>query len=276
MKKILVDISKLVLDTSKLDNSFIAYETDLAAINALEHNDVINDWHIERIRRLNATAGYLILSLQRLQISGDTLSKMDEPLDDPDKYYALVGTHRASCRDVCINLDIYTEGIKSFCRYYFFMDKEATDNTKEWRKALVQYKGISGWTYIENFLLACRSMFENKDTKLLTAIRNEEVHNASPLELITYKFQDKALIPIPTEYILTNQELHNKIVNVINLLLIVTSALQEVINNISPIVIYKYLSPQDGRLKNIINMADRYKKEREYVKQFQENMESSI
>ena len=92
MKKILVDISKLVLDTSKLDNSFIAYETDLAAINALEHNDVINDWHIERIRRLNATAGYLILSLQRLQISGDTLSKMDEPLDDPDKYYALVGT----------------------------------------------------------------------------------------------------------------------------------------------------------------------------------------
>ena len=50
MKKILVDISKLVLDTSKLDNSFIAYETDLAAINALEHNDVINDWHIERTR----------------------------------------------------------------------------------------------------------------------------------------------------------------------------------------------------------------------------------
>ena len=97
--------------------------------------------------------------------------------------------------------------------YYFFMDKEATDNTKEWCKALVQYKGISGWTYIENFLLACRSMFENKDTKLLTAIRNEEVHNVSPLELITYKFQEKALIPIPTEYILTNQELHNKIVN---------------------------------------------------------------
>ena len=156
------------------------------------------------------------------------------------------------------------------------MDKEATDNTKAWCKALAQYKEISGWTHIENFLFACRSMFENKDTKLLIAIRNEEVHNVSPLELITYKFQEKALVPIPTEYILSNQELHNKIVNVINLLITVISSLQEVLNNISPGVIYKYLSPQDGCLKNIIKMADRYKKEREYVKLFQADTESSI
>ena len=142
MEKIVADISKLVLDTSKLDKNFIAYETDPTAINTLEHNDVINDWHIERIRRINATAGYLILSLQRLQISGDTLSKMGEPLDDPDKYYALVGTHRASCRDVCINLNIYTEGIKSFCRYYFFMDKEATE---------ILRNGVKHWYSIRGF-----------------------------------------------------------------------------------------------------------------------------
>lgn len=276
MEKIIANISSLILDISKLDHSFFAYETDPNAINTLEHNDVINDWHIERIRRLNASAGYLIRSLQQLQIFGDVLTKLGESPQNLDNYYVLIGNHRASCREVCINIDIYTESVKSFCRYYFFMDREATDNTLAWCKALAQYKQISGWTYIENFLSACRIMFENKDTKFLTSIRNEEVHNVSPLELINYKFQEKALIPIPTEYILANQDLHNKIVNVINLLLTVTSSLQAILNNISPGAIYKYLSPQDGCLKNIIKMADRYKKEREYVKQFQVDKESSI
>lgn len=269
MEKVITNLPDLILDTSKLDHSFFAYEDELDAINELQHNDVINDWHIERLRRLNATADYLVLSLQRLQILGDALSKFDGESCEDKNYHVLIGNHRAACREVCINIDIYTESVKSFCRYYFFMDRKETDNTLEWCKALQQYKEISGWAYIEKFLSACRVMFKNEDTKFLTRIRNEEVHNVSPFELINYKFGEKGLMPIPTEYVISNQDIHNKIVNVVCLLLNVVSSLQEMLNNISPSAIYKYLSAQDGCLKNILKMKDRYKKEREYVKQFQ-------
>ena len=269
MEKTITNLQDLILDTSKLDHSFFAYEDDRDAINALQHNDVINDWHIERIRRLNATANYLVLSLQKLQIFGDALSKFDNESCKDQHNYTLLGNHRAACREVCINIDTYVESIKSFCRYYFFMDAKETDNTLEWCKALRQYKEISGWIYIEKFLFACGTMFKNEDTKLLIRIRNEEVHNVSPFELINYKFEGKGLMPIPTEYVISNQDIHNKIVNVISLLASVVSSLQEILDNISPSAIYKYLSPQDGCLKNILKMKDRYKKEREYVRQFQ-------
>ena len=269
MDKIVADISRLIIDTSKLDHSFFAYETDHDLINTLEHNDLINDWHIERIRRLSSSARYLILSLQRLQVFGEYMEKLGELSKDFDSYYVLIENHRAACRDVCINIDIYVEHIKSFCRYYFFMEREKTDKTKEWRKALEQYKNLSEWIYIEKFIDSCSTMFKNEDTKFLIDLRNEEVHNVSPLELIQYKFQDAALAPVPNEYIISSQELHNKIVNVISLLLVVVSSLQDLLNNISPRAIYNYLAPQDGCLKNIIKMADRYKKEREYVKLFQ-------
>ena len=266
MENTTADMLQLILDTSKLSKDFHIYEPDPEAIG---HNDVINDWHIERIRRLNATAEYLIASLQRLQVFGESLSKLGTPPSKEDNYDALVINHRAACREVCINIDIYIESIASFCRYYFFMDKNATKETEVWYKTFEHYKQIKGWEHIEKFLSACKLMFKNKDTKFIINIRNKETHNESPLELITYKFEGASPVPIPTEYVISNQALHNKAVAVIKLLVSVVASLQEILNNISPADIRRYLSPQDGCLKNILKLEDRYKEERKYVKQFQ-------
>lgn len=265
-----MDFSKLILDTSKLSKDFFAYETDSTNINTLEHNDVINDWHIERIRRLNSTAEYLWLSLQRLNYFGERLSQLEGEVSQGEECAVLFKYHRAACREICINVDIYVESIKSFCRYYFFMDKMKTDDTRVWYKTFEQYKGISGWPYINNFLSACLTMFKNSDTQFLIQIRNKEVHNESPLELMNYKFQENELLPVPTEYVISSEKLHNRIVNVMELLILVSSSLQEILNNISPAEIYRYLSNKDGRLENIIKMEDRYKREREYFQQFQQ------
>ena len=266
MENTTTDMLQLILDTSKLSKDFHIYEPDPEAIG---HNDVINDWHIERIRRLNVTAEYLIASLQRLQFFGNALSELEKTPSKEDNYDALVINHRAACREVCINIDIYIESIASFCRYYFFMDKKATDETEVWYKTFEHYKQIKGWEYIEKFLSACKLMFKNKDTKFVINIRNKETHNESPLELITYKFEGALPIPVPTAYVISNQTLHNKIVTVIKLLISVVTSLQEILSNISPSDICRYLSPQDGCLENILKLEDRYKEERKYVKQFQ-------
>lgn len=260
------DMLRLIVDTSKLNKSYHIYEPDPEAIG---YNDVINDWHIERIRRLNATANYLIASLQRLQFFGDALSKLAATSNENDSYGELVMNHRAACRDICINIDIYVESITSFCRYYFFMDKATTDDTTVWYQTFDQYKQIEGWTYIENFLAACKRMFKNPDTKFIINIRNKETHNESPLELINYKFEKDLPIPVPVEYVIPNQTLHNKIVSVIELLTSVVASLQELLENISPANIRKYLSTQTDCLENILKPEDRYKEERKYFKQFQ-------
>lgn len=268
MENKVLDTSKLFLDTTNLSKDYYAYELASEKINTFEHNDLINDWHIERIRRLNSTAEYLWLSLQRLNAIGEILSSLDNDSCQDARYAMHMKNHRASCREVCINIDIYIESIKSFCRYYFFMDQERTDDTRIWYKTFEQYKRMPEWQYIEDFLSACKMMYKNTDTQYLIQVRNKEVHNEPPLELINYKFHDKDLVPIPTEYVISNEKIHNIIVNVIELLLLVTTSLQQILNHISPAKVYQYLISQNGCLENIIKMEDRYKKEREYFKRF--------
>lgn len=269
MEKKIIDTSKLFLDTTNLNKNFLAYETEVEKINAFEHNDLINDWHIERIRRLNTTAEYLWLSLQRLNTIGEILTSFDNDSSQDAQCAMYIKNHRAACREVCINIDIYIESVKSFCRYYFFMDQERTDDTLIWYKTFEQYREMAEWKYIEGFLSACQKMFKSTDTQYLIRVRNKEVHNEPPLELINYKFQDKGLTPIPIEYVISNEKIHNIIVNVIDLLLFVTTSLQEVLNHISPEKVYHYLASKNCTLENIIKMEDRYKKEREYFKRFQ-------
>ena len=49
----------------------------------------------------------------------------------------LIAEHRATCRDSAINIDIIVEKVKELCRYYFFMDRDKTDNAKSRIKALI-------------------------------------------------------------------------------------------------------------------------------------------
>lgn len=259
-----VNLSKLILDISKLNKDYIAYETNKELINEFTHNDLINDWHIERIRRVNSSVEHLISSLQRMQVYAESLVKVND--FDSYEYYDKTKNFRASCRDVCINIEIYIENIKTFIRYYFFMNYRKNDDTIKWIKTLHAYENMIEWNYIEDFITTCQVFYSDKSVEFLRNIRNKEVHNASPIELINYKFENGQLIPIPVDYVISNQELHRNIIHTIAILVNVVEKLQILLENISPNKVYNYLLPIDGKIDNIIKMSDRYKKEREYFK----------
>ncbi|MBQ2774382.1 MAG: hypothetical protein IJF40_00645 [Clostridia bacterium] len=263
-----VELSKLILDTSKLNPSYIAYETDSERIPSFTHSDLINDWHIEHIRRFNVTAEYLINSLQRVSIFGQMLTDGKTKEGHGNTTIDIIKEHRAACREACINIDIYIEKIKSFCRYYFFMDRKLTDDGKKWVETLMQYKDIEGWSYIQSFLIKCQILWQDADTKFLIDVRNDEIHNESPLELMQYRFADDDLVPVIDTYVIPIDVIHNKITHTIETIVSITVALQDILNNISPFSVYSYLSPRNGHLKNIIKMEDRYKLEREYIRRF--------
>ena len=263
-----VDFQHLILDTSKIKKDYFAYETDPSLIATFEHNDLINDWHIERIRRFNASTMYLIHNLIRMATYGNLLAEGKYVITENGVPINLAVEHRMACRDACINIDICIEKIKSFCRYYFFMDPIATDDTKAWIKALKEYKAIDGWPFIEHFISQCVVLHANKNTSYLTNVRNAEVHNESPFELVKYHFEGGSLQPIPDEFVVDSESLHNAIVEAVSLLIQVISSLQTLLENVSPHSIYRYLSPQDGQLKNILKMSERYKNERNRFNEF--------
>lgn len=259
-----VDLQKLFLDGSKLEHSYLVLEDDAQKIPGFEHNDLANDWLIEHIRRFNETAGYLLRSLQKVSVYGKILSEGKRLAIQDGIPIDVLKEHRFACRDACINIDIYIEVIKSFCRYYFFMDKAATDDGKKWDQAMRQYQQINGWKSIENFLNQCQKLYKLPDTKFIIKIRNDEVHNESPLALIKYHFEGEIPQPHPDEYVISNETLHNEIANTVQELIATTQSLQQVLERIPPHLVYRYLKPQDGQLKYIIKMSERYKKERTY------------
>ena len=261
-----VNLAKLLLNDAVLDHNYFIYENDPQKVESFEHNDAINDWLIEHVRRFNSSSAYLISSLNRMSYFGQLLADNAKQNTNQTQLPVLLREHRAACRDSAINIDILVEKIKEFCRYYFFMDREKTDNAKSWIKALNQYNKIKNWSYLEVFIKLCKSFIDNDDVKFITNIRNREVHNDSPIELIHYRFEGKEPIPTPESYIISNNDLHNKITLVIQLLIELIQSLQNVLVNITPGSIWGYL--EKNNLENIIKPEERYKKEREYVKEF--------
>ena len=260
-----VDLSKLFLNADVLEHNFFFYETDPQKIETFDHNDAVNDWLIEHVRRFNSSSAYLVSSLNRMALLGQSLEKSANP-NSGQELSILMAEHRAACRNSAINIDILVEKIKELCRYYFFMDRDKTDNAKSWIKALAQYNRIINWSCLEDFINLCKSFNDNDDVKFITNIRNREVHNDSPIELIHYRFERNEPIPTPESYIISNNDLHNKITVVIQMLIELIQSLQNVLVNISPLSIWRYLDKIN--LENIIKPEERYKKERDYVKEF--------
>ena len=256
-----VEIQKLLLNTKKLNQGFFAFEIDPSQIEQFEHNDLINDWHIEHIRRFNATAEYLARSLHKVHAFGMLLSKGVLISTENGILIDVQKEHRIACRDAFMNIDVYIEAVKAFCRYYFFMDPKQTDDGVKWYQAMLQYKALAGWDYIERFLSQCDSVKNDKTIQFLTQVRNNEVHSESPIELIRYSF-DKNMTPIPQEYVISNQHLHNRITHAALMLVTLAQRLQDVIDHISPGSLYGFLKDKNGQLINIIRIEDRYKRER--------------
>lgn len=264
-----INIQDLILNTSKIERNFFAYETESSQIPTFEHNDLINDWHIEHIRRFNASTMYLINSLTRMITFGKLLEEGHNIITENGIPIDLVAEHRIACRDTCINIDICIEKIKAFCRHYFFMNPAKTDNTGRWVAALKEYNKIDGWDYIENFIVQCDIFNKNEHAKFIKDIRNAEIHNESPFELIHYHFEDASLQPIPESYVINNETLHNSIVETVSLLIKVISSLQVILENITPYSIYNYLKQQDNKSNKILEMNERYKYERYIFSKFE-------
>ena len=258
-------IPDLFLDLSALDQSFFLFEDDPAKIDQVSHNDAINDWLIEHARRFNQTAKCLDHAYFEMQSYGNALIVSDSAQLDP----CIWEKHRYACRNVCFEIDTFIEAYKSFLRYYFFMDTRATDDGKKWYKALCNYKSIQGWDYIESVLNLCVGFIKEPRVIFIQEVRNREAHNESPIELMNYKYKDDSLEPIPESYVLSNHDLHNTLIDIVNNLKQMTAALQIMLEHVNPVDIYDYLMANKN-LPYLIKPADRYKQEALYVQGFKD------
>lgn len=265
-----IKFEDLLLNESNVDHNFFAYEKDVTKINNFEHNDLINDWLIEHIRRFNSSVNFLINDLRELRFYTNLLTENKNKTTINNVLVNIDYKMRCSCRNICIDLDIYIEKIKEFCRYYFFMDKEKTDAFTNWEKALKQFVNIRNGNYILNFLKECKHLFENDNTQYILGIRNAEIHNYSPLDLIEYKFYENVLTPKPQKYVISTNDIYNSIIECLNVIIYVKNALQEIIQNIKPLDIYNYISKNRTKLKFIIDPQERYIKERNYFIKFRQ------
>ena len=148
------------------------------------------------------------------------------------------------------------------------MDKKETDAFTNWEKALKQFINIKNGNYISNFLKKCSQFYANDNTKYILGIRNAEIHNYSPLDLIEYKFYKNELTPIPQKYVISTNDIYNRIIECLDGIIYVKNALQEIIQHIKPLDIYNYISKKQKTLKFIIDPQERYKEERNYFSKF--------
>ncbi len=255
----------LFLNESLMDFNYYLLENDPSKISSVSYNDAINDWLLEHVRRFNQTAIFLDRAVQQMRYWGEAINSASNEASSQQAYCE----HRLSCRNVCFEIDVYVESYKAFLRYYLFMNRKETDNTKKWKIAIENYRTFAGWNLLEDILNLCEEFYKDKTYKFIKEVRDQEEHNESPIELMNYNFQEGTLIPSPQGYVLGDQELHNALVDVINKLLELTRALQRMLENVTPVDVFRFLETlTEEEKKYLIKPSDRYKKENEYVKSF--------
>lgn len=255
------EVQKLYLDNSKCDYNYYSYELDP---NKITHDDVINDSLQERIRRFNMSTYHLTFAVERMLLFWNALNSKGNNQESS------IFNYRLNCRDVCINIDMYVDKIKAFCRYYFYMSEKVIDDSKEWAKTLKLFTDLCP-TLLNTFLSECSKLMSNDDYKFVHNIRNDEIHNESALDLKKLRFSDDTsdgLKIVDDGYKLQDDIIIEKIQKVLLILSSVRDALQEIVDKIHPHKIATYVSDNEAKLKNVIKCDKRYIATREAAKKY--------
>lgn len=247
MKKVINDMneyfipSSLYLNIDKLSKDFFFYKENA---EDLSYDDAVNDWPIEKVRIFNSSTFYLISSVEKMIVLWNNMH-----LDHSIELYL-----RQEIRNTCINISVYVDKVKSIIGYYFFLTAEAIFNSKDFIKALSQFKSMD--SSIVKFIEDCKKI--NKDDKFnwIYNIRNDEIHNESVIDKHNYVFENGFLIPVDKGFKIESETLLDSIKDVLQLLLIIRNDVQEILEKIPNGKVYNFIK-NDTSLKWIISPWNR-------------------
>lgn len=264
MRKILDEIrstqytQRLLIDNTRLEKSFFAFQETDDEINRFTHDDLINDWLIERVRRFNNSTIYLIDSINNVI----NLQEAAELNDSNHDAYALFA--RREIRNVCINTEMFFDKMVTLCKYCFFLDPKKTKKNDKFINTLKQFIPLS--ETISGFLLCCNKAYNSSDLQYVNSIRNDEIHNESPLDLHEYHFDDsrasEGLFILDKGFKISNKEIMQRISVVISLMIETKDSLQKILENIHPLDIVSFV--KNNVLENVVIPKNRIQLARDY------------
>lgn len=241
----------LLINDSKLNKNFFPLQKTKEEIENFTHDDLINDWIIERVRRFNFSSSYLIDSINNAIAIQQSLFNHD--------FKAIEPFIRKELRNICINIEMYTDKIIAFCKYFFYFDAKKTKKNNIFISTLKQFVPLT--TLINDFLIKCSEIYTNESINYINSIRNDEIHNESPLDLHIYHFDDarakEGLFIIDNGYKINTKDLFSKVHQCICLLIELKSILQQILETIHPLKVVSFIS--QNKLRNIIEPKIRTK-----------------
>lgn len=259
-QQIVFDYNDLLIDLSKLDHNLHAFKTEKEEIEKSHPDDYINDSILERARRFNESTYYLMDSIYNFFIASQYYG-------DKETSEKII---RRSLRNICINVEIYFEKILAILRYFFSIDLNLKKRG-EIIKKIKEFCPIS--VEIEELVKKIDLVIENKDFKIISKIRNDEIHNESVFEYHNYKLEKENdnLKIINLGYKYSNEYIQEKIFISIFLLINLKFQMEKVIK-ISPWKINNFINnnPQISKINKLKDRVDIYK-ENENIWQEMEN-----
>ena len=257
-----IDTKDFQINQEKCPQAFFAFATDP---NDFSPKDLVKEWHIEHIRRFNVSANYLYASLTRFMLSASMRIDIEDKDYNEQELQIINQEFRLDSRDLCINIAMYVDKVKSFCGHYFFINPDTTQNAKEWIKTMEHFIHMPNGKWVDIFLSLARDFYNMESFKFVKNIRDDEIHNESVIELMDYDLvnKDGATQIVSLGYIVSENSLYGNILDTIEPLKELSKALNNMILRINPVHVYKYLEDKKWNLKGIINPDERYKKARE-------------
>lgn len=264
MRKILDEIrstqydQRLLIDDANLEKNFFAFQETDDEINRFTHDDLINDWLIERVRRFNSSTLYLVDSIT----NAINLQEVAELNDGNHDAYALMA--RREIRNICINTEMFFDKMVTLCKYCFFFDPEKTKKNDRFIDTLKQFIPLS--ETISGFLSCCKKAYNSFDLQYVNSIRNDEIHNESPLDLHEYHFDDsravEGLFIVDNGFKISNKEILQRISVVISLMIETKDSLQKMLETIHPLDIESFV--KNTILKNVVIPKNRIRLTKDY------------
>jgi len=254
----ILDMNLLLLKSKQKPGCITSWVRELNTIKDILNDETMNDQQYVRVDRFNRSALELINSLQNMFNYINTVKNIKQDLGNDIIL-------RKSCRNVCMNIDMYIGKILTFIRYYFFMNVNKTIDAKVCIRTLDLFRDIDS-VRVTKLKNCCIKISKDESYLFVSGIRNDEEHNDSPLNKMHYEFGQDGSITC-TGFKITNQEIVERVVDVIWLLIDVVQSLQEIIDYIPEIEIAKIADTKN--YDKLVCSDERLNQESKNVKYYQ-------
>ena len=181
----------------------------------------------EKVRKFNNSIFYLTTSIFRFT----NYYRLWKECSEKERKTYLCIWCRYEARNVCNEIFMYEEKVKNLLRSLFALDPQQTRRNDAFMKELQKIATTN--PLVKTFCDEISNYLKDPDVTFVTNIRNDEIHNDSPLDEFTdiVQYSPTRWAITKPYYVVNNQTLYEKIKKCLEALLHITNALQDIIDN---------------------------------------------